>query len=179
MLMSKSTEPLVRTLNLLTQHARRRGLTDSAWADRAGIRKETLSRLRGRKSCDFATLCRLADVVGARLDVLEAAPAETTPDGHFPLGVDREYEERLVAVCVSRDRNPIHWASAGPRFFMAGLAVMLATSPVMDRRALLDLAEQLHPGASEVAVFGRWLERSPVRPSRFLPLLEARLAHAA
>jgi len=43
----------------------------------------------------------------------------------------------------------------------------------------LALAERLHPGASEVAVFERWLERSPVRPTRFLSLLDPRLAHAA
>jgi hypothetical protein len=44
--------------------------------------------------------------------------------------------------------------------------------------ASLDRA-RLHPGASEVAVFDRWLQRSPLRPSRFLPLLEVRLDHAA
>jgi hypothetical protein len=62
---------------------------------------------------------------------------------------------------------------------MAGLAVMLASARGSDRRGLLALAERLHPGASEVAVFERWLERSPVRPTRFLSLLDPRLAHAA
>jgi hypothetical protein len=50
---------------------------------------------------------------------------------------------------------------------------MLASVEGHDRRAFLSLAEQLHPGASEPAVFSRWLERSPVRPSRFLPLMAA------
>jgi hypothetical protein len=178
--MYTSTDSLVaRTLDLLRERARTRGLSDSSWAHLAGIRKETLSRLRGRHSCDFDTLCSLAKAVGAQLGVLETTPAAITADGHFPLSVDREYEERLIELCAVRERNFAQWASAGPRFFMAGLAVMLASSERVDRRALIALAEQLHPGATEVAVFARWLERSPVRPSRFLPLLEARLARAA
>lgn len=177
--MHKSTYSVARTLNLLRRQARTRGLSDSAWARLAGIRKETLSRLSDRENCDFETLCSLADAVGARLGVLEVAPDEMTPDGHFPLGVDRDYEERLVELCASGDPDPTRWRSAGPRFFMAGLAVMLAGLDGVDRPALLALAEQLHPGATEVVVFGRWLERSPVRPSRFLPLVEARSARAA
>jgi hypothetical protein len=42
-----------------------------------------------------------------------------------------------------------------------------------DRRHLLDLAEHLHPGSSQVTVFNRWLERSPLKPTRFLPLVDA------
>ena len=177
--MSKSTSSLARTLDLLRGQARARGLSDCAWARLAGIRKETLSRLRERDNCDFATMCGLADAVGVSLGVLAVAPDETTPDGHFPLRVDREYEERLVELCAMRAQDPAHWRTLGPRFFMAGLAVMLAGSERVDRHALLALAEQLHPGATEVAVFSRWLERSPVRPSRFLPLVEARAARAA
>jgi DNA-binding phage protein len=179
LLMNKSTRSLATTLNRLRRQARARGLSDSAWASLAGIRKETLSRLRERENCDFETMCLLADAVGARLGVLEVAPDEVTPDGHFPVRIDREYEERLVELCASGDRSPIRWQSAGPRFFMAGLAVMLAGSERVDRPALLALAEELHPGATEVVVFSRWLERSPVRPSRFLPLIEARSVRAA
>jgi len=62
---------------------------------------------------------------------------------------------------------------------MAGLAVMLASDPHFDRRGLLELAELLHPGSSEPAVFERWLARSPVRPSRFLPMLRQQAPHAA
>lgn len=178
--MSKSTEPLGQALACLTRRARSRGLTDSAWAACAGIPKETLSRLRGRESCDFGTLCALANALGARVGVLEGPACDATADGHFPLRVDREYEERLLELCASGDLDAARWASAGPRFFMAGLAVMLAGSGgQLDRRGLLALAERLHPGASEVAVFQRWLTHTPVRPDRFLPLLDARLAHAA
>jgi hypothetical protein len=177
--MPKSTNPMREVLPLLARRARARELTASAWAERAGIRKETLSRLSKRANCDFATLCSLARAVDARLGVLDEAGRATTPDGHFPAQLDRDYEEQLVELCATRHLDPARWAAAGPQFFVAGLAVMVASLSRTDRRGLLALAEQLHPGASEVAVFDRWLERSPVRPSRFLPLLEARLAHAA
>jgi hypothetical protein len=154
------------------------GLTDSAWADRAGVRKETLSRLRRRQTCDFETLRLLAAAVGAQLGVLEVRAPDSTRDGHFPVTVSRDYEEQLIELCGSGDLEPVRWLGAGPRFFMAGLAVMLASVKGDDRRNLLALAEYLHPGASEVAVFNRWLERSPLRPTRFLPLLDARLDHA-
>jgi hypothetical protein len=177
--MSKSTAPLAETLAALARQARALGLTDTQWADRAGVRKETLSRLRHRQSCDFETLQSLAHAVGARLGVLEMQTPTATADGHFPASIDRDYEERLLELSVSRDLDPGRWAAAGPRFFMAGLAVMLASVRNSDRRALLALAERLHPGASEVAVFNRWLERSPLRPTRFLSHIDSRVAHAA
>jgi hypothetical protein len=170
---------LAETLTTLTRRARTLGLTDTEWASRAGLRKETLSRLRHRQTCDFETLLSLARVVGARLGVLVAAGRDSTPDGHFPASVDREYEERLLELCASGNLDPLHWASMGPRFFMAGLAVMVASVEGRDRCGLLTLAEQLHPGASEPAVFSRWLERSPVRPTRFLPQLVIWAGHAA
>jgi hypothetical protein len=111
---------------------------------------------------------------------VEVQAPDSTPDGHFPANVDRDYEDRLVELSVSGDLDAGRWASMGPRFFMAGLAVMLASAGNGDRRQLLDLAERLHPGASEVAVFNRWLERGPLRPTRFLPLVDvARRTHAA
>ena len=177
--MSKSTGSLAQTVAALTSRARALGLTDTAWADRAGVWKETLSRLRSRETCDFETLRSLAHAVGARLGVLEMPAPDSTPDGHFPARVDREYEDRLLELCASGELDAARWASAGPRFFMAGLAVMLASARPHDRRGLLALAERLHPGAGEVAVFNRWLTRSPLRPTRFLSLLGARLAHAA
>jgi hypothetical protein len=177
--MSKSTTLLAEILGVLTRHARERGLSHAEWSGRAGVRKETLSRLRGRDTCDLETLRLLAEVVNVRIGVFEAPSVETTADGHFPKEVDREYEERLVNLCVSKDLSASRWLGAGPRFFVAGLAVMLASVAGHDRRALLKLSEELHPGASEPAVFARWLERSPVRPSRFLPLVAAHARHAA
>jgi hypothetical protein len=176
---STQTESLTQTVTALTRQARALGLTDTEWADRAGVRKETLSRLRRRQSCDFETLRSLAQAVGARLGVLEVQRPDSTPDGHFPTHVDRDYEERLVELSVSGDLDPGRWAGMGPRFFMAGLAVMLASARTESRRGLLALAERLHPGASEVTVFNLWLERSPLRPTRFLSFVDARTAHAA
>lgn len=45
--------------------ARALGLTETAWADRAHLCKETLSRLRRRQTCDFESLRALAEAVGA------------------------------------------------------------------------------------------------------------------
>jgi hypothetical protein len=178
--MKKSTALLANTIAALTTQARALGLSDTEWATRAGVRKETLSRLRHRCSCDFETLRLLAEAVGARLGVVEVHTPDSTADGHFPANLDRDYEDRLVELSVSGDVDPGRWAGMGPRFFMAGLAVMLASAVHGDRRRLLDLAERLHPGAGEVAVFNRWLERSPLRPTRFLPLVDAaRQIHAA
>jgi hypothetical protein len=175
--MSKSTEPLAAVLDNLTARARAGGLTDTAWAGRAGVRKETLSRLRGRATCDFSTLQALAEAVGAQVVVAE--PPAATSGGHFPEHMDREYERRLLELCASRVLDPGRWEQVGPRFFMAGLAVMVASTRDFDRRSLLALAEELHPGASEPGVFARWLKTSPVRPSRFLPMLSVRVKRAA
>lgn len=177
--MVKSTQHLTQVVGTLTKLARAAGFSDTAWAARAGVRKETLSRLRRRQSCDFETLRLLAEAVDARLVVLEARPPDSTPDGHFPATLDRDYEERLVELSLSGDLEPKRWTGMGPRFFMAGLAVMLASTADSGRRGLLELAERLHPGASNVDVFSRWLERSPLQPTRFLPLLDAaRQPHA-
>ena len=178
--MSKSTGQLIQTVTTLTTRARALGFSDTDWATRAGVRKETLSRLRRRQSCDFETLRLLAQAVGAHVGVLESRAPDSTSDGHFPAKLDRDYEERLVELSLSNNLEPERWTGMGPRFFMAGLAVMLAGAGNSDRRGLLELAERLHPGASEVDVFSRWLERSPVRPTRFLPLVDAaRQVHAA
>jgi hypothetical protein len=177
--MIKSMTDLQSVLDILEHKARALELTHTEWAARAGIRKETLSRLRGRPSCDFATLQALARVVGARVGAIDGIAPGSTGDGRFPAQLDREYEEQLLDLCASGDVEPERWRHCGPAFFMAGLAVMVASVPEFDRRSLLDLAEALHTGSSQVGVFALWLEGSPVRPSRFLPMLLAGLRHAA
>ncbi len=178
-LMSTSTSTLRSLLDALTVAARNKGLNDAAWASASGFSKETLSRLRRRSSCDLSTLLALADAVGASLAVTGATPPATTADGHFPRELSREYERQLLTLCAARKLNLVEWAAGGPAFFMAGLAVMLASNDDSDRRGLLALAEVLHPGASEVPVFAAWLKRSPLRPSRFLPLLAMESKRAA
>jgi hypothetical protein len=177
--MYTSTHVLHSTLLTLTRQARALGLTDTQWAARANVRKETLSRLRQRKSCDFATLQALAHVVGARVGVLNANAPGSTADGHFPAKLNRSLEEQLLELCASRDLDRERWQNLGPAFFMAGLAVMVASVKGFDRGELCALAEQLHPGSSQPDVFSLWLARSPVRPSRFLPSLATRVQRAA
>lgn len=179
MVMSKSTNVLSEILARMTQFARMRGLNDSQWSARAGLPRETLSRLRRRTNCDLATLVSLADASGARLAVVASAPVQTTQDGHFPDRVDRDYEMRLLELAASRDYEPESWLALGPAFFMAGLAAMLASSRGANRNALLTLADKLHPGMSQPDVFNAWLVRSPVKPSRFLPMFRTALRHAA
>ena len=175
----QTSSPVATLLGDLSLEARRRGLNDASWCRAAGVRKETLSRLRKRTNCDFATLSSLAGAVGARLGVLSATTVETTPDGHFPAVVDREYEQRLADLVASGNYDTNAWRSAGPGFFVAGLAVLAAGLNGFDRRRLLALAEQLHPGSSSPEALALWLARSPVRPSRFAPMLRQRVRHAA
>ena len=163
----------------LTGRARNLGLTDSEWAARAGVRKETLSRLRHRATCELDTLRALAQAVGATIGILPAPPVAEAPDGRFPRAVNRHYEERLLAMVSSGDLSLQTWRAAGPSFFMAGLAVMIASVRGMPRARLLELAETLHAGSSVPEVFNLWLSGSPVRPSRFLPLLREGLRRAA
>lgn len=176
--MPKSTE-LGGLLQELSTRAQVRGLSDSAWAAAAGIPKETLSRLRRRTTCDLQTLSALAAAVDARLTVLDERSQAPDSELHFPATIDREYEEHLVELAASGTLDHTRWRRMGPAFFMAGVAVMMASMQEFDRRGLLALAEQLHPGASEPAVFNRWLAASPLRPSRFLPLVEACVRNAA
>jgi hypothetical protein len=176
--MKKSTHFLQTALLALTHQARVLGFTDTEWAARAALRKETLSRLRQRQSCDLATLQALAQAVGARLGVLEANPPGSTADGHFPARVNRALEDQLLDLCASRNFDCERWVSSGPRFFMSGLAVMVASVKGFNRTELCALAERLHPGSSAPEVFSLWLARSPVRPSRFLPLLASRVQRA-
>ena len=166
-------------LSQLSVEARRRGLNDTQWCQAAGVRKETLSRLRKRTDCDLGTLAALAAAVGARVGVTPGSMVAVGEDVHFPAQVGREYEERLLDLLASAVYDPRAWQVAGPAFFMAGLAVMAASVAGLDRRRLLATAEALHPGSSQPDVFALWLQRSPVRPSRFLPLLEQRFRRAA
>jgi hypothetical protein len=176
--MNTPDDVLTRLLADLTVRARALSLKDVEWAERAGIRHETLCRLRRRNSCDLSTLQALANAVGAQVVVTGAGGTPLVADGHFPAALSREDEARLLRLATVSTAFDA-WAEAGPRFFMAGLAVTLAGEPGYDRQSMLALAERLHPGASLPEVFTRWLARSPLRPSRFLPLLVMERRHAA
>jgi len=177
-LMQKSTPRLSDLLNTLTVAARQAGWSDAEWARRSGLPKETLCRLRSRSSCDFATLDALAQSVGATFGVQERS-SRTSEDGLWPAVVDRQLERRLVDVLGTRSTRAEQWRPLGPPFFLAGLAVTLASLPGIDRRKYLELAETLHPGSTEPRVYARWLAQTPLPPARFLPMLEAEIHRAA
>lgn len=176
--MPKSTQPLAHLLDALTRAARNAGWSDAEWARRSGLPKETLCRLRSRSTCDLATLHALSRAVSRGLTIEEPA-ARTSRNGLWPAMVDRDLESKLVEVLGTRTSRPEEWCPLGPPFFLAGLAVTLASVPGFDRRQYLDLAEALHPGATEQRVFAKWLAETPLPPSRFLPMLQARLNRAA
>lgn len=168
--MSSTLKNLLPTLN---DAARRRGLSRLQWASRAGVRAETLSRLAQRGDCDLTTLSALADAVGLRV-ALTAATDETMPSRMV-----RDHEERLLALAASRSLDLAEWREAGGSYFMSGFATLVANARGLNRNGLLALAEALHPGMTTVGNFKSWLARSPLSPSRFLPMLEQRLAARA
>jgi hypothetical protein len=162
----------------LTERARLRGWSDAEWSRRSGVSKETLCRLRSRSNCDLATLAALATAVDAELNVRSTFDGTTT-DGRWPVTVDRALESRLLHLVAMGTTRPEDWRTHGPGFFLAGLAMVLASVPGFDRRRHVVLAEALHPGASEPRVFAQWLETTPLPPSRFLPMIQGNTARAA
>ena len=53
--------------------------------------------------------------------------------------------------------------------------MLIARGEGAERQARLHLAEALYPGMSRVEFFGQWLKASPIKPTRFLPMLDRRL----
>jgi DNA-binding phage protein len=163
-----------------------RNWSDRKWAAKAGVRPETLSRLRSRGDCVLSTVEALAHAVGLRLFVgpNPGAHASAPKSGaaelrRMPARYGREEEQKLLDLCAEPEADPGRWRSAGPSFFVGGLAVMLASARGYDRARYLELAELLHAGITTPEVFSAWLAQSPVRPSRFLPMLEKWRAKAA
>lgn len=152
--------------------ARTRFASDAAWAAACGLPRETLSRLKRNPSCDLRTLAALADAAGCELVAVPGAAAAT--QGHMPDRWTREREDALLDLCASGSIDPEAWRAAGPAYFMGGLAVLLAGARGFLREPYLRLAEALHPGITVPAVFQGWLERSPVRAARFLPMARRR-----
>lgn len=165
-------------LDALRQRARGRGWTDAEWARRAGLPKETLCRLRTRSSCDLATLAQLAAPLEASLAVRDASPA-TSADGRWPMRVDRTLERRLLDLAASRSTRADDWRPLGPPYFVAGVAMMLASVPEFDRAAYLELAESLHPGIATPRVLAAWLATTPLPPARFLSAARAEASREA
>ena len=167
-------------LQTMTARVRERGWTDRRWALTAKLRPETLSRVRHRGSCDVATLDALARACGLELLTRDPAVAVVADASElFPAQFDRALEERLLALCVGGDVDPAHWRTLGPGFFVAGLAAMLSCFDDLDPDdRYAKLAEVLHPGVLSVSAFRLWLQRSPVKANRFLPMLRKLRANA-
>ena len=170
---------LPQLLKSLDAAALSRKLSDRKWAAKAGVRPETLSRLRSRGDCVLSTVEMLAHAVGLRLFVGPNSGTHASPEKagaseppHMPVRYGREEEQELLELCSEPETDLGRWRSAGPSFFMGGLAVMLASARGYDRNRYLELAETLHPGITTPEVFSAWLVQSPLRPSRFLPMLE-------
>ncbi len=157
-------------LQALRPAAARKFGNDRRWAEACNLPPETLSRLGKRESCDLRTLAALAAAVGYRLSVTPEADAIT---------FGREKEEALLDLCASGNLDASAWRQHGEGFFMGGLATLLASVRGFDRRRYLALAEELHTGITQAEVFELWLQRSPLRPARFLPMLARRRAVAA
>jgi antitoxin (DNA-binding transcriptional repressor) of toxin-antitoxin stability system len=87
----------------------------------------------------------------------------------------RADEERLLELAAGGDFRPSRWARAGDASLLAGLAALLASVPGFDRGRMLGLAERLHPGMSRPEALDHWLATSPVKASRFLPMLAMRM----
>lgn len=158
---------LGKALNDLEHAAERRGLTRAGWAERARVRVETLSRLFRRDDCDLGTLEQLAGALDRRLLVVER------PQRAMPRSWDRETEHRVAKLCASRSTDVATWLREGPRYFMSGLAIMLASTRDVDREAYLALAYALCPAMQEQSEFATWLAMTPAKPSRFLPMVRA------
>ncbi len=159
-------------LKQLRPAATRKFGNDRRWAAACNLPPETLSRLRKRESCDLRTLVALASAVGYALAV---TPTQGGPEAAF----GREREEALLDLCASGSLDASEWRRHGEGFFMGGLATLLASVRGFDRRRYLALAEDLHPGVTQPEVFELWLQKSPLRPARFLPTLKRRRAVAA
>lgn len=158
-------------LGQMSKAAKARFSSDAGWAQASGVPKETLSRLKTQASCDLRTLGALARAAGF---TFVAVPVATQRGGHLPPSFGREYEEGLLDLCASGNVDAEVWRANGAGFFMGGLAVMLASAKGFERERYLRLAEALHPGISTPEVFDLWLQKSPVRPGRFLPLVKRR-----
>jgi hypothetical protein len=158
-------------LRLMTPTALQRFGSDRQWATACGLSPETLSRLKKRQSCDFRTLDALASAAGFAL-----VPARV---GNAGGKLGRPEEEQLLDLCASRNTDVSTWQTYGDTFFMAGLAMMLASSRGFDRRRYLELAEALHPGMSVPEVFDLWLTRTRLNAGRFLSLVRHRTQLAA
>jgi hypothetical protein len=158
---------LLDDLTRLEHAASRLGLNRGRWAERSGLRAETLSRLFTRDDCDLRTLANLAGAVNHRLLLVPQ------PHREMPAHWNRDLERKYALLCASGSTDLGRWLRAGPRYFLSGLAMMMGSSRGADREACLALAFALCPAMQDASEFETWLSMTPTRPSRFLPMVRA------
>ena len=134
--------------------------------------KNRLGPILARAELEPVAVVRHGRVV-AYLTPPDPAKAKRPASRGQPGRLGRAQEERLARLAASGDLRPSRWRRAGDPQLLAGIAVMLASEYGAPRMRLLALAERLHPGMTDVARFGRWLAKSPLKPSRFLPMVAA------
>lgn len=155
----------------MQEAARQKFKTLRGWAEASGIPQETLSRLKAKPSCDLRTMNALAQSAGYRIAVIPKTSGNAV---HFPQKLSRAMESGLLTLAASGNTDIETWRQHGPAFFVGGLAALLACGRGFDREKYMNLAETLHPGISNPEVFARWLEATPVRAARFLPMARKR-----
>lgn len=107
---------------------------------------------------------------------VEARRGRTHPRAEpMPRSLSRAEEERLIELAASGDTRPSRWRRAGNPRLLAGLAALLGSLDLGDRERLFALAEHLWPGMSTLEVANDWLQHSPIKADRFVPMLRARL----
>lgn len=136
--------------------------------------KNRLGEVLSRTRLGPVAILRHGRVV-AHLTGVPEPHAPRRPQDRARAGLSRAEEERLARLCATGDLRPSRWMRAGDRALLAGVATMLASQPEFDRLRLLALAETLSPGMTRPEVFGRWLERAPLKAARLLPMVRAEL----
>lgn len=110
-----------------------------------------------------------------------AQPLDSCAERRDHVGMDpadyRVWEESLLKLCAEAPPELASWHDCGNLHFLAGLALMLASATGFDRQRYLALAKALDPTIMSAESFEQWLAESPVKPSRFLPLLRAQMRH--
>lgn len=139
------------TFTRIAAAAQSQGLSRRALARRAGIRPETVSRIASRGTCDFATLERLAAVVGLRIGLHDETP----------LGADSGRDAVLRRQSLIRTLAKAHGARSVELFGSSArgedrpgsdLDFMIELDPGRSLLDLIGFAEDLQ------AVFGRKVE---------------------
>ncbi len=91
----------------------------------------------------------------------------------MPSNWDRATEREYGLLCASGSTEVARWTTVGPRYFSAGIAMLMASTMDADRAAYLALSRALWPGMSKLQEFEAWVRLSPAKPSSFLPRVRA------